>query len=1095
MLALTLTTPSFGASADPGPSPTRPFTATPLTASDTVSANKAPSSRLARTPQDLLKRTDSARVNVMIKYDYDAAASYTGGVRSLAATSPSVTKRKLTGKSAAEKTYAAFQSGRERTISAAVRKAAPAATIGTSFQVVYGGVAASVPANSIRDIAKVPGVVAVLPDDLQHALTDASSDFINATTLQNTLGGVAGPANAGKGILYGNLDTGVWPEHPSFADQGNLAARPGPALMCNFGDNPLTPATDVFACNNKLVGGRPFLSTYLSDVARAAAEPYHSARDSGGHGTHTSSTTAGNVVASAPVLGVDRGPVRGIAPGAWLAEYKVCGIEGCFSSDSAAAVGQAILDGVDVINFSISGGSDPFSDPVELAFLDAYAAGVFVSASAGNSGPGASTAEHLSPWVTTVAASTQTREFATTLHLAGAGGSPTLDVDGASITAASWPAPLPVVLASAAPYNNALCTSPAPPGLFIGKIVACQRGGNGRVEKGFNIKQGGAAAMVLYNPSLADVETDNHWLPAVHLADGTQLLAFLAANPGATGQFAAGAKRNGQGDVMAAFSSRGPGGLYVKPDVTAPGVQILAGNTPTPDEISGGPPGEYFQAIAGTSMSSPHVAGAAALVMAAHPTWTPGQVKSALMTSAITNVVKENLVTPADPFDMGAGRINVGAASAAALTLDETAANFFALGAEELTSVNLNLPSVNVPTMPGAITTKRTVKNVSSVKQNITVAGSTSADSTVKVSPGQFKLNPGESRSVTINISSQSPLGSQRFGTIVFTPSSGAALHLPVAFVHKQSAVSLTQSCTPTAIARGATSTCTVTATNGSPTTANVTLNTTVNKQLTVGSASAPATVTGPTSARATASLAPEAPGIPAIGPGQLAGFLPLDLFGTQPTPIGDEQIINFNVPSFVYSGRSWNRIGVDSNGYLVVGGGTSEDNNCCNLPGGPSPARPNNVLAPFWTDLDGTGAPGVYANVLTDGVSSWIVIEHRVNVFGTTSRRTFQVWIGINGAQDVTYAYDPSALPANPPGQAFLVGAENQLGQGQFLPVGTLPTQDLRVTSSAGTPAGSLTYTVGVVGAAKGTGVVETQMTAPTVLGTTIVRSQVGVS
>ncbi len=143
VLALTLTPPTFGASADPGPSPTRTFTATPLTASDAVSANKAPSSRLARTPQELLKRTDSARVNVMIKYDYDATASYAGGVRSLAATSPGVTKRKLTGKSAAEKAYAAYQSTQERTISAAVRRAVPSATIGQSYQVVYGGVAAS----------------------------------------------------------------------------------------------------------------------------------------------------------------------------------------------------------------------------------------------------------------------------------------------------------------------------------------------------------------------------------------------------------------------------------------------------------------------------------------------------------------------------------------------------------------------------------------------------------------------------------------------------------------------------------------------------------------------------------------------------------------------------------------------------------------------------------------------------------------------------------------------------------------------------------------------------------------------------------------
>src|SRR5262249_15893116 len=158
------------------------------------------------------------------------------------------------------------------------------------------------------------------------------------------------------------IDTGAWPEHPSFADNGNLAAPPpkadGTPRTCNFGDNPLTPANDPFVCNHKLIGGAPFLDTYNAVVG---GEMYpDSARDSEGHGTHTSATAAGDPLASATVLGVDRGPINGIAPGAWVSVYKVCGIQGCFESDSAAAVQQAILDGVDVINFSISGGTDPF---------------------------------------------------------------------------------------------------------------------------------------------------------------------------------------------------------------------------------------------------------------------------------------------------------------------------------------------------------------------------------------------------------------------------------------------------------------------------------------------------------------------------------------------------------------------------------------------------------------------------------------------------------------------------------------------------------------------------------------------------------------
>src|SRR5690606_1326107 len=169
---------------------------------------------------------------------------------------------------------------------------------------------------------------------------------------------------------------------------------------------------------------------------------------------------------------------------------------GCYQSDSVQAVGRAIRDGVKVINFSIGGGEDPYSDPVELAFLDAYAAGVLVAASAGNSGPDAGTVEHNGPWTTTVAASTQTRTYQSTITLNGADGA-TATLKGASITA-GVDSPLPVVLASAEPYGDPLCESPAPAGLFDGKIVACQRGPN-RVLKSYNVSQGGAAGMILYN--------------------------------------------------------------------------------------------------------------------------------------------------------------------------------------------------------------------------------------------------------------------------------------------------------------------------------------------------------------------------------------------------------------------------------------------------------------------------------------------------------------------------------------------------------------------------------------------------------------------
>jgi hypothetical protein len=234
-------------------------------------------------------------------------------------------------------------------------------------------------------------------------------------------------------------------------------------------------------------------------------------------------------------------------------------------------------------------------------------------------------------------------------------------------------------------------------------------------------------------------------------------------------------------------------------------------------------------------------------------------------------------------------------------------------------------------------------------------------------------------------------------------------------------------------------------------------------------------------------------PGTPSVDPGALFGYIPLAGFGIAPIPVGDEDILNFNVPPYIYAGRTYTAAGVDSNGYLVAGGASSEDNNCCD-PVIPSPARPNNELAPFWTDLDGTNDEGIRAATLTDGVDTWIVVEWQVDVFGTNSNRHFQVWLGINGTEDITYAYDPGALPGDPNGQPLVVGAENLNGSGGDTIVG-LPTEDLRVTSSASTPGDSVTYTVHIQGHDVGPGTVTSEMTSPDIPGVTVVTVPVTVT
>jgi hypothetical protein len=170
----------------------------------------------------------------------------------------------------------------------------------------------------------------------------------------------------------------------------------------------------------------------------------------------------------------------------------------------------------------------------------------------------------------------------------------------------------------------------------------------------------------------------------------------------------------------------------------------------------------------------------------------------------------------------------------------------------------------------------------------------------------------------------------------------------------------------------------------------------------------------------------------------------------------------------------------------------TAQDDDCCTVPPIPDPARPNNLLAPFWTDLDGSAAPGIFIATLTDGVDEWIVIEWRVNVFGTNSLRTFQVWIGDGAAQDITFAYDPDNLPASPgTGIPFQFGAENITGTGGN-GFGTPPLQDYRVTSSDPVPGATVSYTVTAIGLIPGNGRLTTSVDTPAVPGTTIVTSNV---
>jgi predicted RNA-binding Zn ribbon-like protein len=1032
------------------------FTATPLTPDTTFTGEKTTSGGLAQTDPSLLGQADSTPVHVIIKYDLEPTASYTGGVSGLAPTSPRTTGKALKDNPGAVKAYEDYAKNKADKISQSVKSAVSDAQIGQVYTTAYGGVSATVPANAIEALLQTPGVAAVQRDTLEQPLDDNTS-FLGATAVWPQLGG---RDNAGSNVVVGVLDTGVWPEHPML-QPGSLAAPAGGLKGCQFGDG--TDATHLgapFACNNKLIGAYAFTAGYMANVGAGSKEFCNntthkcSPRDSEGHGTHTMTTAAGTCVDHAVLYGVDRGPVCGIAPGAHVIEYRVCLKSGCFSSDSVGAVNQAISDGVNVINFSISGGANPYTDPVELAFLDATNAGISVNASAGNSGPGAATAAHGGPWVTTVGASTGPRFFTSTLHLSSSDGA-TYEKSGVTLTN-GISTPTAVVLAQNIPGEDALCqTKLAAGSAASGKIVLCQRGSNARIDKGYNVFSGGAVGMVLYNPITQDVETDNHWLPSVHL-DGpnTDLLAFVGGHPNVVASWAQGVPTTTTADVMAAFSSRGPDGDFIKPDVTAPGVQVLAGMTPQPDDSTptNGPSGNLYQAIAGTSMSSPHAAGVSALVKAAHPDWTPEEIKSALMTSSAQGVVKEDGTTPADPFDAGAGSIRADRAINPTLVFDETYAHFVASASTPLARINLNIPSIDATTMSGTISTTRTAINVSGQNQVLKVTTSAPAGATITVGAnnGSVQVKAGDSVTFPITISAASLANGQYFGRITLDPNkSGAnAVTIPVAFVKQQGAVSLTQSCSPTTFPVAAQGHCTTTATNNSSSPANANLSISGSPGLHYSNVVGATLVKPQFGAQWSGTLSPSLPpSVDSIAPGASpAGYLPLALFGVAPfAGQSDDSITNFNVPTFFYGGEAYTRIGVVSNGFLVLGGGTSAD--VVFTPQHfPNPARPNNVLALMWSDLNPAttgGAGSIRIGTLTDGSSTWIVVDWAgVKNFGNATTHTFEAWIRLAGggagpgaaSEQITYIYnggttDGGNAGSGDPDSGQNWGAENRDG------------------------------------------------------------------
>jgi subtilisin family serine protease len=719
----------------------------------------------------------------------EPAVAYTGDVPGLRATKPAP-GQKINPFSNDVVKYVGHLNARHDAALAAVGAAGKA----YSYAYTFNGFAASLTPEQAAKLAQQPGVLSVTPNEVQYLETSSTPSFLGLTApggLYDQLGGIG---SAGEDVIIGIVDSGVWPENPAYSDRtgtngngtsdGKLSYRqiPGWHGRCVPGE-----AFAASNCNQKLIGARYYNEGWGGNAGIDATLPFefNSPRDHNGHGSHTSSTAGGNanVATSGPASVF--GPITGIAPRARIASYKACwsvpGTAGsCQGVDLLAAIDQAVADGVDVINYSISGTRTNFRDPVEIAFLFAADAGVFVAASAGNSGPASSTVAHPSPWITTVAAGTHNRNGAGSVTL-GNGTTYT----GASVATPVGPAPLinaeDAGLPGADPTAVRLCfaavdtggTPVLDPALVAGKIVVCDRGITARVNKSLAVQEAGGVGMVLVNTSTSSLNADFHFVPTVHLADTDRaaVKAYAATSEATATIDQATILFDEPAPFTASFSSRGPllagGGDLLKPDVIAPGQDILAAVAP-PNNA-----GRDFDLYSGTSMSSPHVAGLAALLTDLHPDWSPMAIKSALMTSAYDVLDGGTPAPNTNPvliFRQGAGHVQPNSAADPGLVYDSDFNDWLAFicatqpqgldatcnalwnAGYSTNASDFNAASIAIGDLAGVETVTREVTNVSGKSLTVTAGVTGMAGFDTVVNPASLTLAPGETKPFTVTM-------------------------------------------------------------------------------------------------------------------------------------------------------------------------------------------------------------------------------------------------------------------------------------------------------------------------------------------------------
>ncbi|KAG6425150.1 hypothetical protein SASPL_115576 [Salvia splendens] len=532
-----------------------------------------------------------------------------------------------------------------------------------TYDHAFHGFSAVLSIDELQALKKSEGFVSASVSKAVTLDTTRSVSFLGL----NTATGIWPASHYGKDVIIGIIDSGIWPESPSFNDDGMTEIPPGWKGICQQG-----PDFNSSLCNKKLIGARFF------DAASRAEDPerfFISARDTDGHGTHVASIAAGNFVNNVSYFGYAPGTARGVAPRARIAAYKT----GSNEADTLAAVDQAVADGVHIISISLGyETANLFDNPIAAATFGAREKGIIVCKSAGNRGPSIATMIAGIPWEFVVASGTIDRWFAGTITLG----------NGKTITGFTmFPARASVINLPLI-YNETVLACDSSELLsqsFLSRIVVCNITNEDGPVNFFAVMQNlinsNVRAAVIISEDSVRIRSTYFPFPGAVITSGQAVelieYATTSASPTATIDFqqtiiGPNLPRGAASPALSGSSSRGPSQTYqeiLKPDIMAPGVLILAAYSPIG---TGSQIGDRiflstdYALESGTSMATPHIAGVAALLKAVHPEWSPAAIQSAMMTTAnhldeTKQPIKDQSFISyrvASPLGMGSGQVD-----------------------------------------------------------------------------------------------------------------------------------------------------------------------------------------------------------------------------------------------------------------------------------------------------------------------------------------------------------------------------------------------------------------------------------------------------